>query len=440
MAKPRVVIIGGGFGGLYAARTLRASPVDITLLDRRNHHLFQPMLYQVATASLSPAQIAAPIRKILARQANCRVILAEAVAIDPVARVVKLADGEQPYDYLILAAGMANSYIGHDAWAAHAPGLKSVEDALEVRHRFLLAFERAERETDPEAIRAALTFVVVGGGPTGVETAGAMAEIARRSIPREFRLVNTAAARVILIEAGARVLAAFPPDLSAAGLQHLKDLGVEVRLSSRVEVIDDLGVVVRGPDGPERIDAGTVVWAAGVRGAAVAATLGVPLDRAGRVPVGPDLSIPNHPEVFVVGDLAAATDVTGRPTPGVCPAAMQMGSFAAGIIDREARAAAAAAGPARAGPARPAFRYVNRGELATIGRARAVGVIGFGFGAHLKGWVAWALWAGVHITYLIGFRSRLLVLIDWAWAYIVFERGARLITGDTAVRLRTRPK
>jgi NADH dehydrogenase len=416
---PRVVIIGGGFGGLYAARAMAKAPVRITLLDRRNHHVFQPMLYQVATASLSPAQIAAPIRRILARQANCRVILSEATRIDVERRVVHTRESEIGYDRLIVATGARHAYFGHPEWERFAPGLKTIEDALEIRRRFLLAFERAEEEKDPEKVRRSLTFIVVGGGPTGVEMAGAMAEIARRSLPREFRNINTRLGRVLLIEAEPRVLAGFPEDLSAAALTSLKAIGVEVMLHTRVAAVHERGVTLN--DGQE-IPAATVIWAAGVYASPLAQTLGAPLDRAGRVLVLPDLSIPGHPEVFVVGDLASVTQ-DGRPVPGVSPAAIQMGRFVAKVIARESRGESASA-------TRAAFRYVNKGELATIGRARAVGVLGFGLRTHLTGFIAWALWAAIHITYLIGFRNRLVVLIDWMWAYLVFERGARLITGD----------
>ncbi|MGD9690130.1 MAG: NAD(P)/FAD-dependent oxidoreductase [Phycisphaerales bacterium] len=422
---PHVVIIGGGFAGLYAARSLRRVPCRITLLDRRNHHLFQPMLYQVATASLSPAQIAAPIRRVLASQRNCRVLLAEARSIDPDARVIHLADADLSYDLLVLATGVRHAYFGHGEWEQHAPGLKTIEDALEIRRRFLLAFERAERADDPELRRAELTFVIVGGGPTGVEMAGAFAEIARRSIPAEFRAINTASARVVLVEAGDRVLGAFAPDLSESARRQLQALGVEVRLNTRVEHVDAAGV--RLNDG-QILRAGTVVWAAGIRASSLGAALGAPTDSAGRVRVLPDLSIPDHPEVFVCGDLAHLDDSEGRIVPGVAPAAMQMGRHAALIIARELEARRAG----RPAPPREPFRYVNKGELATIGRARAVGVLGFGINAHLTGFVAWALWALVHVSYLIGFRNRLIVLIDWAWAYLVFERGARLITGDVA--------
>lgn len=413
---PHVVIVGGGFGGLYAARTLGPAPVRVTLVDRRNHHLFQPMLYQVATAALSPANIAAPIRRILRRQRNTSVLLAEVASIDTARRVVTLTDGQLGYDWLILAAGATHSYFGRDDWSTNAPGLKTVDDALEIRRRFLTAFELAERETDPERRRAELTFVVVGGGPTGVELAGAMAEIAHRAIPRDFRSVDTATARIILVEAGPRVLTAFPPDLSARAKRDLEQLGVEVRLNACVTGIEARGVAI----GTERIDAANIIWAAGVQASSIGAMLGVPLDRAGRVIVNPDLTIPDHPEVFVVGDLAHAADpTTGNPAPGVCPAAIQMGRYSARIIAEEVRG----------GDPRPRdpFRYVDKGILATIGRNKGVASLG---GLGFSGVIAWLMWALVHVMFLIGFRNRIMVMIEWAWLYFFFDRGARLITGE----------
>lgn len=428
--RPHVVILGGGFGGLAAAKALAGRQVDVTLIDRRNHHVFQPLLYQVATASLSPAQIAAPIRKILARASNVRVLLDEARAVDTARRSVTLGDSTIEYDYLILATGLETSYFGHDAWAPLAPGLKSLEDATEIRRRFLLAFERAEREGDEAARRAALTFVVVGAGPTGVELAGAMIEIARRTVPSEFRRVDTRTARVILIEGHPRVLPTFPEPMSRRALADLQALGVEVRLGRHVTAIDEKGLDI-GPG--ERIETTNVFWAAGVRATPITQSLGAPLDKSGRVIVAPDCSLPDHPEVFVIGDLANITDPrTSRPVPGVCPAAMQMGRFAAERILEELTR------PNSPAP-RPAFRYTNKGELATIGRARAVGVMGFGLSWPLTGWFCWAFWALVHITYLVGFRNRLLVMIDWAWSYLFFERGARLITGDSTIRV-NRPR
>ena len=420
---PRVVIVGGGFAGLSAASALRHAPVQVTLIDRRNHHVFQPLLYQVATASLSPADIAAPIRRVLSRQRNAAVLLGEAVRIDAQRRVVHMKDGEVGYDYLVVATGATHSYFGHDQWAALAPGLKSIEDAIEIRRRFLLAFEAAEREEDAAARRARLTFVVVGGGPTGVELAGAMAEIARRSIPRDFRSIDTATARVILVEAEDRVLTAYPPDLSERARRDLEKLGVEVRLSARVTEIDERGVMI----GSERVDAGCVFWAAGVAASPLARSLPCELDRQGRVMVDPDLSLGSkgHPEVFVVGDLAHVKEAGKEQlVPGVAPAAIQMGRFVARVVEREA------AGGPRA--SRPAFAYHDKGMLATIGRARAIGTI---FGRKVRGWIAWAMWSMIHVVMLIGFRNRLLVMIQWAWAYVLFSRGARLITGDSDLHL-----
>ncbi len=408
--RPRVVILGGGFGGLEAAKVFRREAVDITLVDRRNHHLFQPLLYQVATAALNPSNIAAPIRRILRHQANVEVVLGEAVAIDAPGRRVVLADGEVPYDYLIVAAGATHAYFGHDAWAERAPGLKTVEDATAIRRRVLLAFEAAEREEDPNRRRAWLTFVVVGGGPTGVEMAGALAEIARHVLSRDFRHIDTRSARILLVEGEDRVLTTFPADLSAKARTSLERLGVEVQTSTFVTAIDADGVTFGG----HRVDARTVIWAAGVAAAPIGRTLGVPLDRAGRVVVGPDLSVPGHPEVFVVGDLAALAH-DGKPVPGVAPAAMQGGRYAARrVLDM-----------IRGRETKP-FRYVDKGSLATIGRAKAVADLGF---VKLSGFPAWAAWLLIHIFFLIGFRNRFFVLSEWAWIYFTYERGARLITG-----------
>ena len=432
--RPQVVIVGGGFGGLWAAQRFARQPVDVTLVDQRNHHVFQPLLYQVATASLSPAQIAAPIRKIVGKAPNIRVLLARATGVDTAQRTVALDDGAGgtlEYDYLVLATGVTNAYFGHDDWARNAPGLKSIEDALEIRRRFLLAFEAAEREADEAARRAALTFVVVGGGPTGVELAGAMVEIARRTVPTEFRRVDTRLARVILVEGHDRVLANFPPSMSAHALNDLHALGVEVRLSTRVTAIEPMAVTLSTTPGGadaaapgEVIPARNVFWAAGVQATPITRQLGAPVDRGGRVLVRPDCSIPDHPEVFVVGDAASLSDPkTMKPVPGVAPAAMQMGRFVADVILAEVRE------PGRRST-RPAFGYVNKGELATIGRARAVGVLGFGLNFPMAGLACWLFWAMVHVTYLIGFRNKLLTIIDWVWSYMFFERGARLITGD----------
>lgn len=418
---PHIVIIGGGFGGLTAAKALAGAGARITLVDRRNHHLFQPLLYQVATATLSPAQIAAPIRRVLFRHPNVSVLLGEAGRVDVERRRVDLESGQLEYDYLVLAAGATHSYFGHDAWANDAPGLKSIEDALEIRRRFLLAFERAEREADPALRARELTFVVVGAGPTGVELAGAMAETARRSIPRDFRAIDTTSARIVLVEAMDHVLpGGFPPELSARAERDLRGLGVEVRLSCRVTDVTPRGVVLRAAGVEERIDAANMVWAAGVRASPLGATLGAELDASGRVRVLPDLSIPGHPEVFVIGDLAhVERSPGGGSVPGMAPGAIQMARHVAAIIRADLT------GQSR----RPAFRYRDKGLLATIGRNRAVAAIG---SLKLTGLAAWLLWAVVHITYLIGFRAKLLVMLEWAWAYVVYERGARLITGERA--------
>jgi NADH dehydrogenase len=406
--RPAVVIIGGGFGGLAAARALARAPVDVTLVDRTNHHLFQPLLYQVATAGLSPAEIAHPIRRILRRQRNARVLLGEAVAVLPEAKRVRLGDGELPYERLIVAAGAAHSYFGKDEWQHDAPGLKTLEDALEIRRRVLLAFERAEREEDAEARRRWLTFVVIGGGPTGVEMAGAFAEIARHTLSGDFRRIDPRSARVLLLEAGPRVLSSFPEDLSEKAKLQLEALGVQVWTGTPVSALDALGVEAGG----DRIAARTVVWAAGVAGSALAASLGAPLDRAGRVRVLPDLTVPGLGDVLVIGDLAFL-EQDGRPVPGVAPAAIQMGEHAAGNVLRSLRGE----------PLQP-FRYRDKGSLATIGRRRGVAVRGR---LRLSGLVAWLAWLGVHVFFLIGFRNRLVVLLTWAWAYLTYERSARLI-------------
>ncbi|MEO1130634.1 MAG: NAD(P)/FAD-dependent oxidoreductase [Planctomycetota bacterium] len=420
--RPRVVIIGGGFGGLYAARALRGAPVDISIVDKSNHHLFQPLLYQVATAGLSPADIAAPTRHVLSRQRNVEVVLAKVESIDLERRLVH---GDLPYDVLILAAGVRTSYFGNDHWESIAPGLKTIDDATEIRRRFLLAFEHAEFETDAEARRSALTFVIVGAGPTGVELAGTMVHIARQVIPRDFRHVNTATARVILVEGGDRVLPTFPESLSLRAKRDLEELGVEVRLNAFVNHVDADGVQV----GDERIGASNVFWAAGVRGAPLVESLGVELTGNGRIAVGPDLSIDGHPDVFVIGDLAAHVDArSGAETPGVAQGAIQMGQHVARIIRDEARRGVdwTSLETADARAKRPAFRYFDKGMLATIGRNRAVAVVG---GRRIAGTIAWLLWALVHVMFLIGFRNRLLVMMQWAWTYFTFQRGARLITG-----------
>lgn len=408
---PRVLILGGGFAGLYAARALRDAPVSVTLVDRKNHHLFQPMLYQVATAALNPADIAAPIRSIMSGQRNCRVLLAEAKRIDTVASVVETDAQPIPFDYLILATGASHSYFGHDDWAAKAPGLKTLEDALEIRRRVFLAYESAEREADPEKRRAFMTFVVIGAGPTGVEMAGALAEISRRTLARDFRTIDPRSARIILVEGVDRVLPPFPQDLSGAARVQLEQLGVEVWTGTRVTGIDDSGVTL----GADRISARTVIWGAGVQGSGVAGSLGVPLDRSGKVPVNPDLSVPGAPHVFVAGDLASLQQ-DGAPVPGVCPAAMQAGKHAARNVVALSR-----------GGATTPFRYVDKGTFAVIGRGAAVGDL---FGWKMSGRLAWLAWLGIHITFLIGFRNRIIVLLGWAYSYLTHRRGARLITGN----------
>jgi NADH dehydrogenase len=428
-ARPRVVIVGGGFGGINAARELASAPVEVTLIDRCNYHLFQPLLYQVATATLSPADIASPIRKVLKRQANATVVLAEATAVDPGRRRVRTDLGDIPFDWLVLAAGATHSYFSNDAWATHAPGLKSIDDATEIRRRFLLAFESAELERDPEARRSQLTFVVVGAGPTGVELAGALSEIARETIPRDFRMVDTTTARIVLVEALDRVLPAMDERSSESALRALESLGVEVLLGARVTSIDDGGVAV----GDQRIAAGNVFWAAGVQASPLGHSLGVELDRAGRVRVGPDLAIPGHPTIFVIGDQAHVVDpATGDMVPGVAQGAIQGGRYVAGVIAAEVGAASRG----REAPPREPFRYHDRGTMATIGRNKAVAEV---HGLRLRGVAAWFLWALVHITFLISFRNRAAVMLGWLWSYLFFDRGARLITGARKVRVR-RPR
>ena len=416
MAETRhVVILGGGFGGLYCAKALRNVPVRITLVDRRNFHVFQPLLYQVATASLSPADIAHPIRSILKRQRNAEVWLAEAVAIDPANRLVKLMDGDLSYDYLVVATGSTHAYFGHPDWAEHAPGLKTIDDATEMRTRFLLAFEAAEREADPAARQRLLTFAIVGAGPTGVELAGAMAEIARTVMPREFREIDTTTAQIILLEAGPRVLPTYPEDLSQKALEQLTKLGVDVRTGALVTKVEDAAVCV----GDVTIPAENVFWAAGVAASPLGASLGVPVDRAGRVLVEPDCSVPGHPEIFVIGDLMHL-EQDGKLLPGVAQTAMQSGTHTARNIIRDLR-----------NQSRLPFRYFDKGNLATIGRAAAVAELRGGL--HLSGFPAWFIWVFVHILYLIGFRNRIVVMLQWAWAYLMYQRGARLITGHAAV-------
>ena len=411
--RPRIVIVGGGFGGLYAARALARADVEVTVLDRTNHHVFQPLLYQVATAVLAPTDITSPIRSLLSRQRNTEVYLENAERVDTARRVVITDAGrEEPYDYLILATGARHSYFGHDAWEALAPGLKSIADAREIRRRFLLAFENAEMCTDESARDEWLTFVIVGGGPTGVELAGMIPEVAYNPMRRDFRRVDPRRPRVILLEGGPRVLPGFPPDISERAARDLRKLGVDVRVNERVTDITETAVFV----GDERIATRNTFWAAGNAASPLARTLGVPLDNAGRVRVQPDLSVPGHPEIFVIGDLSLVMQPDGTAVPWVAPAAMQEGRAAA------RNALALIAGQ----PTRP-FRYLDKGNLATIGRHKAVADFGR---FHITGYLAWWFWLIVHIMYLAGFRNRLSVLVEWAYAYFTFGRGARLIPQD----------
>lgn len=410
-AVPHAVIVGAGFGGLYAARRLNGAPLRVTVLDRQNHHLFQPLLYQVATAGLSPSEVAYPIRSILRHQENTRVLLADVVAVDLERRTVRLRDEVLTYDYLVLAAGARHSYFGHPEWERDAPGLKDLDDALEIRRHILLAFEQAERETDPLRKQALLTFVVIGGGPTGVELAGAISEIACKVMVRDFRNINPAEARTILLETGPRILPAFPEELSLKAHEALGRLCVQVRTSTPVQAVGPYGVTTNR----EEILASTVLWAAGVTASPLARSLGVPLDPAGRVLVNPDLSAPDHPEAFVIGDLAAVPDGNGKMLPGLAPVAIQEGRHTAQNILRACE-----------GKAALRFRYADKGKLATIGRAAAVADFG---AVRLSGVLAWLSWLFVHIFFLIGFRNRFLVLFEWAWSYFTLQRSARLVTG-----------
>ena len=409
---PHILIVGGGFAGLWAARALARAPVRITLLDRGNHHLFQPLLYQVATAGLSSPDIAAPLRHILRGQKNVTVLMGEAVGVDAAHQQVMLADGDAlGYDFLLLASGATHAYFGHDEWAPHAPGLKTLDDALLIRRRILSAFERAEASDDEVERRALLTFAIVGGGPTGVELAGTLAEIARKTLKREFRRIDPGQTRVLLLEAGPRVLSTFPESLSANAQRQLERLGVEVRTGSAVTRIDADSVSL----GDERIATRTVLWAAGVAASPLARSLGVPLDRAGRVAVQPDLSVGGHPEIFVAGDLATLQQANGKPVPGVAPAAKQMGNHVAAVIrDR------------LAGRVAKPFRYRDWGNLATIGRRAAIVDLGK---LRFSGFLAWSFWLVAHIFFLIGFRNRIVVLLDWAVAYWTHQRNARIIVG-----------
>jgi NADH dehydrogenase len=415
VSRPHVIIVGGGFGGLTAAQTLHHAPVKVTLVDRRNHHLFQPLLYQVATAGISPAEIASPIRSVLRKQLNTRVLLAEVIDIDFASRTVELCEDEvvrMPYDYLILATGAQTNYFGNDQWEEYALGLKSLDDATEIRRRVLLAFEIAERETAKERRAQLLTFVVIGGGPTGVEMAGALSELSRFALARDFRSINPKSSRIILVEMGDRILPSFSEDLSAKAARQLEELGVEIRTKTKVTNIDAAGVHL----GDDFIATSNVVWGAGVRATPLTQRFGVPLDRAGRIIVEPDCSIPGHPEVFAIGDTAAYLHQDGKPLPGVSPVAMQQARYVARKIQAIARGEGW----------NEKFHYVDKGSMATIGRSRAIAEIGK---LKLSGFLAWWAWLVVHLIFLIGFRNRLGVLFDWTYSYFTYQRGVRLITG-----------
>lgn len=417
--RPRVVIVGAGFGGLSAAKALNKADVRVTLVDRRNHHLFQPLLYQVATAGLSPGQIATPIRTVLRKQKNAEVLLGTVTGVDAARRRVKLGEHEINYDYLVLATGARHSYFGRDEWEQFAPGLKSLEDATELRKRILLAFERAELEEDAEARERLLTFVVIGAGPTGVEMAGSIAELAHRALASDFRAIDPHAARVVLVEAGPRALSSFPEKLSAYTEKELGKLEVEMMVNTKVVGVDANGVMLQGADGVvAALPSACVIWAAGVAASPVAKWLGVEGDRAGRVSVGPDLTVPGHPEIFVIGDCALSVGKNGKPVPGLAPVAKQQGEYVGALLKRLR---------AKPGAARAAFAYKDFGALATIGRKIAIADFGGGF--QLRGFIGWLTWSLAHIYFLIGFRNRFSVALDWAWSYLTFERGARLITG-----------
>ena len=410
VTRPRVVVIGAGFAGLNAAKALARAPVDVTVVDRKNHHTFQPLLYQVALAVLSPAEIASPVRTVLRRAANTEVLLGEVKGFDLQERLVRLDGLDLPYDYLIVAAGATHAYFGHPEWEAFAPGLKTLEDATEIRRRILTTFETAERELFAGRTPPPLNFVVVGAGPTGVELAGAISDIAGRHLTKEFRSIDPRRSRIILLEGGPRVLATYPEDLSASAERQLKEMGVEVRTNALVTNIEP-GVVSVGN---EKIPASVILWGAGVSASPLGRMLGVPTDKAGRVIVERDLTVPGHPEVFVTGDLASAKRHNGQPVPGVAPAAIQMGKFAARQIKRAIEA-----------KPRETFEYLDKGSLATIGRSRAVADLGK---LHISGYFAWLAWLFIHLLFLIGFRNRLFVMIEWAWAYLTYNHSARLIT------------
>lgn len=410
---PRVVIIGAGFAGLTAAKALARAPVHVTLIDQRNHHLFQPLLYQVATAGLAPTQIATPIRAILSKQRNADVILARVEGVDLKSRRVLLGDRSLSFDYLVVATGARHSYFGHHEWERFAPGLKTLDDATELRTRILLAFERAELEADAAERARLTTFVVIGGGPTGVETAGAVAELAKKALARDYRMINPRCARIVLAEGTARILGGFPEDLSEDARASLEKLGVEVRLGKPVTTIDEMGVTL----GEERVESRCVIWAAGVQSSPAARWLDIPADRAGRAVVGADLRAPGHDGIFVVGDCASVSGQDGRPLPGVAPVAKQQGAYVAEAIT------AAVVSKKFNKP----FRYQDFGNLATVGRKAAI--VDFR-GVHLKGFAGWLVWSAAHVYFLIGFRNRVAVTLDWLWSYLTFERGARLITGN----------
>lgn len=418
VSRPKVLIVGGGFGGLSAARALRRVAVDSTLVDRRNYHLFQPLLYQVATGELSPANIAAPLRAILRRQQNCRVLLGEVVDFDLEGRRVLLSSGELPYDYLIVAAGAGHSYFGHDDWRPLAPGLKTIEDATEIRRRILFAFEAAERESDAAARQAWLTFIIVGGGPTGVELAGALSEIAHQAMRRDFRSIDSASARIVIVEAGPRILGMYPDELIKKAGDSLQRLDVEVRAGAKVVGLTENRVIVACGDATDEIATRTVIWAAGVKasplGKKLAERSGAELDRGGRVSVGADLTLPGRPEVFVIGDVALCRDEEGSPLPGVAPVAMQQGEYAAHAIASKLR-----------GEELKPFRYHDHGKMAVIGRFAAVAVLGRW---KLSGFVAWVIWLFLHVMEITQFRNRLLVLVQWGWTFVTRDRSARLIT------------
>lgn len=423
--KHRVVILGGGFGGLNAARALKHADVDVTLLDRRNFHLFQPLLYQIATGSLSPGEIAAPIRGVLSNQKNTRVLLGEAIDIDPANREIQLKEGGTlPYDSLVVATGSQTSFFGHEEWKKWAPGLKSVEDATAMRHKILFAFEEAERTHDPDERRAWLTFVIVGAGATGVELAGALAEIARHTLKGDFRSIRPSDAIILVVDGGSRVLSAFPEDLSAKAQKSLEQLGVTLKFGLMVTNVDADGVSAKSKDGQEhRIRAHTVLWAAGVIVSdftrQLAKRTNAPVTRAGTIQVAPDLTIPGFPEIFAVGDSAYSVDRKGKPLPGVAQVAMQGGSYVAGVIKRRLQN----------DPHIKPFNYFDKGNLAVIGRGRAVADV---FGIHLSGLIAWLVWVFIHLLYIVEFQSRIVVFVEWGFLYLTFNRGARLITGETA--------